>query len=50
MNSQLLRSSLVFGQAPDWPLVATSAIITAVLFVAAFILFKRMDKYFADVI
>ena len=44
------RSSLVFGQAPDWPLVATSAIITAVLFVAAFILFKRMDKYFADVI
>jgi homopolymeric O-antigen transport system permease protein len=44
------RSSLVFGRAPDWPLVAISAAITIVLFTAAFIGFKKMDKYFADVI
>jgi lipopolysaccharide transport system permease protein len=44
------RSSLVFGRAPDWTLVGVSAAITLVLFVAAFISFKRMDKYFADVI
>ena len=44
------RSSLVFGRAPDWPLVATSAVITLGLFAAAFTAFKRMDKYFAYVI
>ena len=44
------RSSLVFGRAPDWPLVATSAVITLSIFGGAFLLFKRMDKYFADVI
>ena len=44
------RSSLVFGRAPDWPLVATSAAITVALFTAALIGFKKMDKYFADVI
>src|SRR5438094_2772163 len=35
------RSSLVFGRAPDWPLVATSAFITLGLVVAAFTMFKR---------
>ena len=44
------RSSLVFGRAPDWTLMAVSGGITLGLFVAAFISFKRMDKYFADVI
>ena len=44
------RSSLVFGRPPDWTLVATSAAITAGLFIVAFMLFKRMDRYFADVI
>ncbi len=44
------RSSLVFGRAPEWPLVATAAVMTAGLFAAAFLMFKRMDKYFADVI
>jgi len=44
------RSSLVFGRAPDWSLVAASAAITAVMFAAAFAMFKRMDRYFADVI
>jgi len=44
------RSSLVFGRAPDWPLVLTSTALAVALFAAAFVMFKRMDKYFADVI
>ena len=44
------RSSLVFGRAPEWPLVGVSAAITIALFSTAFATFKRMDKYFADVI
>jgi lipopolysaccharide transport system permease protein len=44
------RSSIVFGHAPDWPLVAVSCAMTLSMFTAAFVGFKRMDKYFADVI
>ncbi len=44
------RSSLIFGRAPDWGIVSISGAITVVLFVAAFVMFKKMDKYFADVI
>jgi lipopolysaccharide transport system permease protein len=44
------RSSLVFGRAPDWNLVAISLAISVSLFGLAFAMFKRMDKYFADVI
>ena len=44
------RSVLVFGRAPDWTLTAVSAAIAVTLFCAAFVLYKRMDKYFADVI
>jgi lipopolysaccharide transport system permease protein len=44
------RSSLVFDRPPDWTVVAISATVTVVLFCAAFVMFKRMDKYFADVI
>jgi lipopolysaccharide transport system permease protein len=44
------RSVLVFGRAPDWTLTAVSAAIALTLFCAAFVLYKRMDKYFADVI
>jgi lipopolysaccharide transport system permease protein len=44
------RSSLLFGRAPDWTIVAVSAAMTVGLFAAAFVVFKRMDKYFADVI
>ena len=44
------RSSLVFGRAPDWSVVSVSAAITLVLFIAAFVMFKKIDKYFADVI
>jgi lipopolysaccharide transport system permease protein len=44
------RSVLVFGRAPDWTLTAISASMTLVLFAGAFVMFKRLDKYFADVI
>ena len=45
-----LRSILVFGRAPDWTLVAVSGAIIVVLLAASLVMFKRMDKYFADVI
>ena len=44
------RSSLVFDRAPDWSIVSVSAGITIVLFAAAFVMFRTIDKYFADVI
>ena len=44
------RSSLVFDRAPDWTIVSISAAITIVLFAGAFVMFKKIDKYFADVI
>lgn len=45
-----LRAVLVFGQAPDWNVVGISAALIAGIFVGALVLFKRTDKYFADVI
>lgn len=45
-----LRSSILFGRAPDWTLAAASSTVIVLLLVAAFVTFKRMDKYFADVI
>ena len=44
------RSSLIFNRPPNWNLVSISASITIVLFASAFVMFKKMDKYFADVI
>ena len=44
------RSSVVFGEPPDWTIVGISAGLSLGIFVAAFVMFKRMDKYFADVI
>ncbi len=44
------RSSLIFGRAPNWSIVEISALITVTLFASAFVMFKKMDKYFADVI
>lgn len=44
------RSSLIFNRPPDVPLTLISAAMTLTLFVAAFATFKRIDKYFADVI
>jgi lipopolysaccharide transport system permease protein len=45
-----MRSAIVFGRAPEWPVVGISAALTAIIFVTAIVLFKRTDKYFADVI
>jgi lipopolysaccharide transport system permease protein len=45
-----LRAVLVFGRAPEWDVVAVSAALTITLFVASLMIFKRVDKYFADVI
>ena len=44
------RASIVFDRVPDWQLTGTASAIVAVLLVVAFTMFKRMDKYFADVI
>jgi lipopolysaccharide transport system permease protein len=44
------RSAVVYGREPDWPLLALSATTTAIMLVASFVLFKHLDKYFADVI
>jgi lipopolysaccharide transport system permease protein len=45
-----MRSAIVFGRAPDWTLAGTSAVLVLAVLTAAFLTFKRMDKYFADVI
>lgn len=45
-----LRSALVFNRAPEWPLLGVSAILIVSLLVVSLAVFKRMDKYFADVI
>lgn len=44
------RSSIVFDRAPDWQLTGIAVLLTLAVFGAAFGAFKRMDKYFADVI
>jgi homopolymeric O-antigen transport system permease protein len=44
------RAALVFNRAPDWALAGTGAAITGVLLVVSFALFKKLDRYFADVI
>jgi homopolymeric O-antigen transport system permease protein len=45
-----LRAVLVFGREPEWPVVAVSAALIVTIFLVALILFKKTDKYFADVI
>lgn len=45
-----LRSSLVYNRAPDATLVTVSATIIAALLFGSIVMFKRLDKYFADVI
>jgi lipopolysaccharide transport system permease protein len=45
-----LRSVLVFGREPDWAVVGISAALIVTLFVVSLLLFKKTDKYFADVI
>lgn len=45
-----LRAVIVFGRAPEWNVVAISASIIVALFLSSLLLFKKTDKYFADVI
>ena len=45
-----LRAVLVFGRAPEWDVVMISAALIVAVFVGALLLFKKTDKYFADVI
>jgi lipopolysaccharide transport system permease protein len=45
-----LRAVVVFNREPEWPVVGTSAALIGVLFVGSIILFKKTDRYFADVI
>jgi lipopolysaccharide transport system permease protein len=45
-----LRAVVVFGRAPEWDVVMTSAGLIAAVFLGALVLFKKTDKYFADVI
>jgi len=45
-----LRAVLVFGRAPEWDVVVVSASLIMAIFLAALLLFKSTDKYFADVI
>jgi lipopolysaccharide transport system permease protein len=44
------RSAVVYGREPDWALLAVSASLSVTTLAAAFLLFKRLDRYFADVI
>jgi lipopolysaccharide transport system permease protein len=45
-----LRSVVLFGREPEWPVVGISATLIVVLLVVSLILFKKTDRYFADVI
>ena len=44
------RSALVYGREPDWAVLGLSASLTLTALVGGFVLFKKLDKYFADVI
>jgi lipopolysaccharide transport system permease protein len=44
------RAALVFNRPPDVALTLLSGAVIAALFAVSFITFKKMDKYFADVI
>ena len=45
-----LRAVVVFGREPDWAVVGVSTALSVGVFAVALTLFKRTDKYFADVI
>jgi lipopolysaccharide transport system permease protein len=44
------RTALVFNQPPDWGLVGLAGAVIATLLIGASLLFKTLDRYFADVI
>lgn len=45
-----LRDVLVFGREPNWGVAGISAALISVIFISGVVLFKKTDKYFADVI
>ena len=45
-----LRAVLVFGREPEWAVVGISTALIVTIFTGALVLFKRTDKYFADVV
>ncbi len=45
-----LRAVVIFNRAPDWQVVGVSTALILALLVASATLFKKTDKYFADVI
>jgi lipopolysaccharide transport system permease protein len=45
-----LRAVLLFNRAPEWRVVGASAVLIVGLLVCSAVLFKKTDKYFADVI
>ena len=44
------RAAVVFDRPPDWALTTIATAIIGAVFASSFLMFKRMDKYFADVI
>lgn len=44
-----MRRCILYGQAPDWPLTAIAAAVSAVELLVAFVVFKQMEAGFADV-
>jgi ABC-type polysaccharide/polyol phosphate export permease len=47
---QAYRAVLAHGRAPDWDLLAASALLSALVLSAAYVYFKRAERAFADVI
>ena len=45
-----MRAAIVYGRAPDWTLLQLATGITAAALIVSVLLFKRLDRYFADVI
>lgn len=45
-----LRAVLIFNRAPEWDVVGISAALILALLLCSAVLFKKTDKYFADVI
>ncbi len=44
------RSAIVYGRQPEWSLLVQSSVVTAIALLFSIGLFKRLDRYFADVI
>lgn len=47
---ETFRAAIVYGVEPDWRLLAQSSVLTLLILIGAALLFKRLDRYFADVI